>query len=79
MELRGRTENNRVVNFVGAHTLIGQFVDVKITEVLPNSLRGEFVRSEQEMDLRKETCPQSILTQNRSDTVDALGVGHITP
>lgn len=79
MELRGRTENNRVVNFVGTHTLIGQFVDVKITEVLPNSLRGDFVRSEHDMDLRKETCPQSILTQTRSDTVDALGVGHITP
>ncbi|MBB1471220.1 tRNA (N6-isopentenyl adenosine(37)-C2)-methylthiotransferase MiaB, partial [Pseudoalteromonas sp. SG41-5] len=32
MELRGRTENNRVVNFIGPHTVIGQFVDVRITE-----------------------------------------------
>ena len=27
MELRGRTENNRVVNFEGPHSVIGQFVD----------------------------------------------------
>lgn len=38
--LAGRTENNRVVNFEGETSLIGQFVDVKITEALPNSLRG---------------------------------------
>ncbi len=40
-ELAGRTENNRVVNFKGDHNLIGQFVDVLITEAQPNSLRGE--------------------------------------
>ena len=39
-ELAGRTENNRVVNFAGSPDLIGQFVDVEITEALPNSLRG---------------------------------------
>lgn len=39
-ELSGRTENNRVVNFVGDNELIGQLVDVIITEVRPNSLRG---------------------------------------
>jgi len=38
--LSGRTENNRVVNFVGAPDMVGQFVDVVITESLPNSLRG---------------------------------------
>ncbi len=42
-EMVGRTENNRVVNFPGALDLIGQFVDVKITEAFPNSLRGEVV------------------------------------
>jgi tRNA-2-methylthio-N6-dimethylallyladenosine synthase len=42
-ELMGRTENNRVVNFKGGERLIGQFVDVRITEVLPNSLRGEVI------------------------------------
>jgi len=42
-ELAGRTENNRVVNFVGPDHLIGRFVNVKITEAFTNSLRGEFV------------------------------------
>ncbi len=42
-EISGRTENNRVVNFAGDASLIGKFVDVRITEALPNSLRGEFV------------------------------------
>ena len=37
----GRTENNRVVNFSGEEKLIGTMVKMKITEVLPNSLRGE--------------------------------------
>jgi tRNA-2-methylthio-N6-dimethylallyladenosine synthase len=42
-QLSGRTENNRVVNFKGESGLIGEFVDVVITEALPNSLRGELV------------------------------------
>ena len=42
-QISGRTENNRVVNFDGDHALIGQFVDVKITEALPNSLRGKML------------------------------------
>ena len=41
--MAGRTENNRVVNFRAHERLIGQFVDVTITDALPNSLRGEFV------------------------------------
>ena len=41
-ELQGRTENNRVVNFrADDHNVIGQIVDMKITDALPNSLRGE--------------------------------------
>lgn len=43
MQLRGRTENNRIINFDGQPHMIGQFVDVFITEVLPNSLRAEVV------------------------------------
>jgi tRNA-2-methylthio-N6-dimethylallyladenosine synthase len=39
-QMSGRTENNRVVNFTGHPKLVGQFVDVGITEALPNSLRG---------------------------------------
>ncbi len=42
-ELSGRTENNRVVNFQGPMDLAGQFVQVMITEALPNSLRGRLV------------------------------------
>ena len=42
-ELQARTENNRVVNFSGKDSLIGNMARVKITEILPNSLRGELV------------------------------------
>lgn len=42
-ELAGRTENNRVVNFIGADHLIGQIIPVKITAVKTNTLRGEIV------------------------------------
>jgi tRNA-2-methylthio-N6-dimethylallyladenosine synthase len=42
-EIAGRTENNRVVNFVGPADLIGRFVDVRITAAYPNSLRGELL------------------------------------
>jgi len=41
--LAGRTENNRVVNFSGDKQMIGEFVDVLITEALPNSMRGRLV------------------------------------
>ncbi|GAJ72053.1 tRNA-i(6)A37 methylthiotransferase [Vibrio sp. JCM 18904] len=58
MELRARTENNRVVNFEGSADLIGQFVDVKIVDVFANSLRGELVRTEKDMDLRSVISPQ---------------------
>lgn len=40
-QLRGRTDNNRIVNFNGNRELIGNYVTVCITEALPNSLRGE--------------------------------------
>jgi tRNA-2-methylthio-N6-dimethylallyladenosine synthase len=45
VELTGRTECNRIVNFpAGAHAdrLIGQMVPVRITEARPHSLRGEY-------------------------------------
>ncbi len=44
-QLAGRTENNRVVNFDGPPALIGQFVELQITEALPNSLRGRLADS----------------------------------
>jgi tRNA-2-methylthio-N6-dimethylallyladenosine synthase len=42
-ELMGRTECNRIVNFDGgplSQRLVGQMIDVRITEALPHSLRG---------------------------------------
>ena len=42
-QMSGRTDNNRVVNFAASPRLIGQFVPVRITEALPNSLRGRLV------------------------------------
>jgi tRNA-2-methylthio-N6-dimethylallyladenosine synthase len=42
-QLSGRTENNRVVNFIGNPELIGQMVRIKINEALTNSLRGEII------------------------------------
>ena len=44
-QLAARTENNRVVNFEGAASLIGAFANVRITEALPNSLRGLLIDS----------------------------------
>jgi len=42
-QLSGRTENMRWVNFDCDPSYIGKFVDVVITEALPNSLRGRMV------------------------------------
>ncbi|MGB8078081.1 MAG: TRAM domain-containing protein [Gallionella sp.] len=42
-ELAARTDNNRVVNFSGAASLIGHFVEVKITRVVRHTLRGELI------------------------------------
>lgn len=42
-QISGRTENNRIVNFAGDASLIGQFADVRITEAWRNSLQGELV------------------------------------
>jgi tRNA-2-methylthio-N6-dimethylallyladenosine synthase len=44
-ELAARTDNNRVVNFSGAAGLIGGFIEVKITQVVRHTLRGELIFS----------------------------------
>ncbi|HZW86434.1 MAG TPA: tRNA (N6-isopentenyl adenosine(37)-C2)-methylthiotransferase MiaB [Gallionella sp.] len=44
-ELAARTDNNRVVNFSGLPELIGHFIEVKITQVVRHTLRGELVTS----------------------------------
>ena len=77
MELRARTENNRVVNFEGNAELIGQFVDVKITDVFANSLRGEIVRTEKDMDLRTVISPTQMMAKTKRE--DELGVATFTP
>jgi tRNA-2-methylthio-N6-dimethylallyladenosine synthase len=40
-ELMGRTENNRIVNFAGPEGLVGELLDVRVTQALPHSLRAE--------------------------------------
>ncbi|EHR7925062.1 tRNA (N6-isopentenyl adenosine(37)-C2)-methylthiotransferase MiaB [Escherichia coli] len=77
MELSGRTENNRVVNFEGTPDMIGKFVDVEITDVYPNSLRGKVVRTEDEMGLRVAETPESVIARTRKE--NDLGVGYYQP
>lgn len=75
MELSGRTENNRVVNFEGTPDMIGEFVDIHVTDVFSNSLRGNVVRREADMGLRIAVSPQSILAKKNEN----LGVQIVTP
>jgi hypothetical protein len=77
MELSGRTENNRVVNFEGTPEMIGKFVDVEITDVWTNSLRGKVVRTEDEMGLRIAESPESVIARTRKE--NDLGVGTYQP
>ena len=79
MELSGRTENNRVVNFVGTPDMIGKFVDVKVTDVFVNSLRGDVLRVESDMGLRVDTAPQTILARQSRTQPDELGVTTFVP
>ncbi|PCS21346.1 tRNA (N6-isopentenyl adenosine(37)-C2)-methylthiotransferase MiaB [Candidatus Enterovibrio escicola] len=74
MELCGRTENNRVVNFKGSVDLIGQFVDVIITEVLTNTLRGELIRTEKNMTLRVAVSPAEIKEKTHRGDDSSVGV-----
>lgn len=77
MELSGRTENNRVVNFEGSPEMVGKFVDVEIVDVYTNSLRGVVVRTEDQMDLRLHESPASIIARTRKE--NELGVGIYQP
>lgn len=77
MELSGRTENNRVVNFEGTPDMIGKFVDVEIVDVFPNSLRGKVVRTEAEMGLRVVETPAAVIARTRKE--NELGVGFYQP
>ena len=73
--MSGLAENNRAVHFAGNTALIGQLVDVRITEALPSSLRGEWInapRLEGHDSLTQQVLPQSsqgitaALSHNRS-------------
>ncbi len=77
MEMSGRTENNRVVNFEGTPAMIGKFVDVEIVDVYTNSLRGVVVRTEDQMDLRSIESPASVIARTRKE--NELGVGSFQP
>ena len=46
-ELSGRTENNRIVNFAGHPRLIGQMIDVVITDAMTNTFRGRVANVEE--------------------------------
>ncbi|MGH8173092.1 MAG: TRAM domain-containing protein, partial [Rhodanobacteraceae bacterium] len=50
-ELTGRSENMRFVNFAGDARMVGQFVDVVITEAMSNSLRGRVAHAATETAL----------------------------
>jgi tRNA-2-methylthio-N6-dimethylallyladenosine synthase len=50
-EMSGRTENMRYVNFPGDARMIGQFIDVTITEAMANSLRGRVTLADERMAL----------------------------
>ncbi len=39
-ELMGRTENNRIINFVGQPRLVGHMLDVRVVQALTNTLKG---------------------------------------
>ncbi|MDA5544160.1 tRNA (N6-isopentenyl adenosine(37)-C2)-methylthiotransferase MiaB [Yersinia rochesterensis] len=77
MELAGRTENNRVVNFEGTPEMIGKFVDVEIVDVYASSLRGMLVCTEDQMDLRTHESPQSVIARTRKE--NEIGVGLYQP
>jgi tRNA-2-methylthio-N6-dimethylallyladenosine synthase len=56
-ELYGRTENNRIVNFkppVGVKNvrqkLIGQMVDMRITQAMTNTLRGDLAMNQAQIE-----------------------------
>ncbi|CNI66614.1 (dimethylallyl)adenosine tRNA methylthiotransferase [Yersinia intermedia] len=77
VELAGRTENNRVVNFEGTPEMIGKFVDVEIVDVYASSLSGILQRTEDQMALRVHESPQSVIARTRKE--NEIGVGQYQP
>lgn len=82
MELCGRTENYRKVNFEGTPDMIGKFVDVHITDVHVNSLHGKLIRTEAEMEKSQPVAvPAKFKNPGPLDnhTNDDLGVNQFQP
>ena len=67
-ELRGRTENNRVVNFAGPMQAVGRFVDVTVTAALSNSLRGRYEGSAPSR-ARARILSESMLSNRRTSSL----------
>jgi tRNA-2-methylthio-N6-dimethylallyladenosine synthase len=57
-ELSARTDNNRIVNFAGHPRLIGQMIDVVITDAMANTFRGRVVTQDHENALEHDQLPQ---------------------
>ena len=68
--MSGLAENNRAVHFTGNIALIGQLVDVRITEALPSSLRGEWINAPQAegFDAAAQVLPTA-MPHNRSNVL----------
>ncbi len=60
-ELTGKAENMRNVNFAGDARLIGQFVDVTVTEAMVNSLRGQLTLRQAQDERITETAPGDLV------------------
>ncbi len=58
-ELTGRTDNNRVVNFPGSASYIGQFVTLEIDEAMHYTLRGKIVE-----EARNEGASKALLIEH---------------
>ncbi|HET7809798.1 MAG TPA: tRNA (N6-isopentenyl adenosine(37)-C2)-methylthiotransferase MiaB [Steroidobacteraceae bacterium] len=64
LELAGRTENNRWVNFAGPASLIGRFVEVDIVEARPQSLRGRLAAAEKPAEGGRPSTADTRLVAN---------------
>jgi len=56
-ELSARTDNNRIVNFAGHPRLIGQMIDVVITDAMANTFRGRVLTQDHDNALQHNQLP----------------------
>ena len=81
-EMQEETEHadallKRILFLEGTPDMIGEFVDVEITQVYSNSLRGNVILREKDMGLRVAVSPQSILA--KQPHADDNGVTQFVP